>query len=64
MKTYIEIVKRLSGSDWNINSLSQALRETEFNVKYALQNRDETDTRQKISDVTGISYTELFGEEI
>lgn len=63
MKTYIEISKMLSGLQWNIQKLSQALNESEFNVKYALQNREETDTRQKISEVTGISYPELFGEE-
>lgn len=64
MKNTIEIAKKLSQFGWSVYRLSQATGETEFNIKYALQNPEKTDIRRKISSVTGLTCEELYGEEI
>lgn len=64
MKNSIEIIQNIGRLGWSVYRLSQATGESEFDIKTALSNPDKTETRRKISDVTGIAYSELFGEEI
>lgn len=62
MESWVETINKIAALGWSSYRLHQATGESEYNIRYAIRNPEERDTRKKIAEAVGKSYEELFGE--